>query len=317
MNIDYSLPCRSSNYRAGNNERDFIVMHYTGNDNTTAWQNAHYFATSKVEASAHYFIDNDSIYASVPEDDTAWAVGVRYGNAPYWGSCKNNNSISIELCTFGGEIQGPTIDKAAELVRHLMSKYGVPIDHVVRHYDVCAKCCPAPWVGGAREDLWTLFKLYVLGVSGEGAPTPIVNPTPAAQSIQVVANFAIACGQQCANQFVGHDFIAADGIIGPATRRMAIRVLQHALNLDYNAGLVEDGICGTKTKAAIGQHYVQRGERQYMVTFVEILALLHGKDPHGVEYPGTYGSGLASAYNTDYIDRNGFLFILGLLGCEV
>ena len=98
---------------------------------------------------------------------------------------------------------------------------------------------------------------------------------------------------------------------------MAIRVLQHALNLDYNAGLVEDGICGPKTKAAIGQHYVQRGERQYMVTFVEILALLHGKDPHGVEYPGTYGSGLASAYNTDYIDRNGFLFILGLLGCEV
>ena len=54
-----------------------------------------------------------------------------------------------------------------------------------------------------------------------------------------------------------------------------------------------------------------------MVTFAEILALLHKKNPNGVEMPGIYGNGLEQAYNTDYIDRNGFLFILGLLGCRV
>ena len=305
MNIDYSLPCRESNYRKGRNGVSFIVIHYTGNDNTTAWQNAHYFATSKVEASAQYFIDNDSIYASVPEGDTAWSVGVKYGNAPYWGICKNNNSINIELCTFGGEIQGPTIDKAAELVRHLMNKYGVPIDNVIRHYDVCAKCCPAPWVGGTRNDLWGLFKLYVMNISGGGdLPAPVVEPTPQGQDAQQYNKFIIACGQQGANDFVGHDYITVDGIVGPATRRMKVRVLQHAMNLDYGAGLAEDGIWGPATEAALGNHYVRLGEKQYLVSAIQIFLLIGGHDPHGVEYPGIFGNGLASAANTDYCDRN-------------
>lgn len=160
LNIDYSLPCRETNYRKGNNGRQYIVIHYTGNDGSTAWQNAHYFHESKVEASAHYFIDNDSIFASVPEDDTAWSVGVKYGNAPYWGICKNNNSINIELCTFGGVIQEQTVNNAVELTKHLMNKYGIPLDNVIRHYDVCAKDCPLPWIRGG-DWLWGIFK-YML-----------------------------------------------------------------------------------------------------------------------------------------------------------
>lgn len=144
-----------------------------------------------------------------------------------------------------------------------------------------------------------------------------VQPNPEVIDWEAVKRFVIACGQQSANDFVGHDLIQVDGIVGPATCRMAIRVLQHAMNLDYNAGLEEDGLYGTKTSNALGNHYVKKGETQYMVTVLEILALLHSKDPHGVEYPGTYGSGLASAYNTEYVDRNGFVFVLALLGCRV
>lgn len=134
---------------------------------------------------------------------------------------------------------------------------------------------------------------------------------------EAIKRFVVACGQQSMNDFVGHDLISVDGIVGPATCRMAIRTIQHAMNKDYNSGLAEDGLWGTKTSNALGKHYIKKGEKQYMVTFAEITALLHGKDPKGVEYPGTYGSGLESAYNTDYIDREGFLFILGLLGCKV
>lgn len=144
-----------------------------------------------------------------------------------------------------------------------------------------------------------------------------VQPNPDTIDWEAVGRFVCACGQQEANDFVGHDFIQVDGVVGEQTRRMAIRVIQHAMNLDYNAGLVEDGIWGSRTSAALGNHYIKKGETQYMVTFAEILALLHKKNPNGVEKPGIYGSGLEQAYNTDYIDRNGFLFILGLLGCRV
>lgn len=326
MNIDYSLPCRESNYRKGNAGRDFIVIHYTGNDNTTAWQNAHYFHESKVEASAHYFIDNDSCFASVPEGDTAWSVGVNYGNAPYMNICKNNNSINIELCTFDGAIQSPTVDKAVELTRHLMDKYGIPLDHVVRHYDVCRKICPAPWVGEG-DILWNFFRIMVANRDGSVVtPAPSVELTPQGQQARQINDFAVACGQQCANNFIGSDFLIPDGVVGDKTRKMAIRVLQHAMNLNYHDGYVnnslkvklsEDGVYGPKTNAALSGHYVEKGERQYMVTALEIYMYLFSKDPKGVEYPGKYGDGLAAAVTQERVDSNGFKFILGLLGCDL
>ena len=75
---------------------------------------------------------------------------------------------------------------------------------------------------------------------------------------------------------------------------MKSRVLQHAMNLDYKAGLVEDGKFGSASKNALGSHYVKKGEKQYMVTAAEILMYLNGYNPNGVEYPGTYGNGLVN-----------------------
>ena len=42
------------------------------------------------------------------------------------------------------------------LVRQLMSKYGIGPDHVLRHYDVTGKNCPAPWVLVPAD--WMEFK---------------------------------------------------------------------------------------------------------------------------------------------------------------
>ena len=44
-----------------------------------------------------------------------------------------------------------TIKNALDLVRSLMNKYNVPLDHVIRHYDVNGKPCPAYWVD---DTLW-------------------------------------------------------------------------------------------------------------------------------------------------------------------
>ena len=64
---------------------------------------------------------------------------------------------------------------------------------------------------------------------------------------------------------------------------------------DYNAGLEIDGAAGTKTYSALGNHTVRRGETQYMVTALEVLLLMNGYNPHGVEIPGEFGDGCAKA----------------------
>lgn len=107
-------------------------------------------------------------------------------------------------------------------------------------------------------------------------------------------NKVIKNGQVHANNFAATG-IATDGIRGAATIKAAKKVLQQGLNLDYRAGLEIDGEIGILTHRALGNHYVEYGEKQYMVTVLEILLMLKGYETSGVESPGTYGSGLKSA----------------------
>lgn len=104
----------------------------------------------------------------------------------------------------------------------------------------------------------------------------------------------IKTGQKSANKFVGCN-IAVDGIRGDETRKAAVKVVQTALNKDYGVDLAVDGIWGSATDRAFGSHYVKVGETQWMVTALEILCYLKGKDAKGIEYPGTFGQGLKKA----------------------
>lgn len=101
-------------------------------------------------------------------------------------------------------------------------------------------------------------------------------------------------GQIHANNFVNAG-LDPDGHRGPATIIGGIKVLQHAMNLDYNAGLVIDGSFGHASQAALGNHYVKKGEVQYMVTAAQILLMLRGYNPNGVECPGSFGNGCEAA----------------------
>ena len=144
----------------------YLVLHYTGNDGDTAANNAAYFQRNVVKASAHYFVDDTTVYRSVPDLRAAWAVGgQKYANADktggggMYGRITNTNSISVELCDTirNGRYQASeaTLANAAALCRDLMARYGIPLERVYRHFDVTGKHCPSYMIDGAK---WAAFK---------------------------------------------------------------------------------------------------------------------------------------------------------------
>ena len=155
-----------SNYGGKRSTADikYIVIHYTANDGDTDEGNGNYFANNIVGDSAHYFVDDDSITRSVPDDYIAWAVGgskYKYTKGgTFYGKCTNANSISIELCDTKKngvyDFTEATMKNAADLVKLLMEKYTVPVERVIRHYDVTGKVCPKPFVDD--EKAWKEFK---------------------------------------------------------------------------------------------------------------------------------------------------------------
>ncbi|MEE0840570.1 MAG: N-acetylmuramoyl-L-alanine amidase, partial [Acutalibacteraceae bacterium] len=83
------------------NKIKYIVIHYTGNDGDTDENNGKYFKNNIVKASAHYFVDDDSVTQSVPDKYVAWSVGGnKYsscsttGGGKFYGTVNNTNSIS-------------------------------------------------------------------------------------------------------------------------------------------------------------------------------------------------------------------------------
>lgn len=135
---------------------NYIVIHYTSNLGDTAKNNADYFAREALnyKASAHYFVDENEIWASVPVYRIAYHCGAKtYKHA----HCRNSNSIGVEICMTdkNGCIRMDSIRKAAELVRWLMKEYSIEPENVIRHYDVTGKDCPAPMV--ENPALWAQF----------------------------------------------------------------------------------------------------------------------------------------------------------------
>lgn len=158
----------SGNYGGSRNASQirYLVYHYTGNDGDRAANNAKYFQNNIVKASAHYFVDDTTVWRSVPDLKVAWSVGgSKYANADktgggtMYGVITNTNSLSIEMCDTirNGVYQASeaTLANAAELGRELMEKYGIPIENVYRHFDVTGKHCPSYLINAQK---WAEFK---------------------------------------------------------------------------------------------------------------------------------------------------------------
>ena len=176
MNIKF-IAADPSNYyhgRSGNSIK-YIVVHYTANNGDTAAGNGNYFSSPNRKASAHYFVDENSVVQSVKDSDGAWHCGgsLESSHHPYRNICTNKNSIGVEMCSdkVNGKyvITAVTVDRTVELVKMLMKKYNIAADHVIRHYDVTGKYCPEPWV--RDQSKWANFKVRL--TAPEKPVTPV------------------------------------------------------------------------------------------------------------------------------------------------
>lgn len=157
------------------NHIKYIVIHYTGNDGDKAAGNARYFQTAGRGASAHYFVDSTAVYQSVSDLNVAWSVGgpkyqdcTKTGGGKLYKVASNANSLSIEICddNKNGKIEPSeeTLQNVVALVKQLMAKYQVPLERVIRHFDVNGKHCPEYYL---EEKAWSAFKSRI----APGAPT--------------------------------------------------------------------------------------------------------------------------------------------------
>lgn len=171
MNIIQFLCNKYSN--SSNRKIKYIVVHYTASAGGKAKGVANFFKTSTRKGSAHYVVDDTSIYQCVPDNKVAWSVGdnQKYpckGGATLKGICTNTNSISIEMCCHKKSTKtlnatdtdwyfdDKTLENTIWLVDMLQRKYGVSINNVIRHSDVTGKYCPNPFV--MHSEQWNSFK---------------------------------------------------------------------------------------------------------------------------------------------------------------
>ena len=178
INKRYTTINRESRYGA---PKKYIVIHYVGAV-SSAEANARYFATGYRGASAHYFVDEEEIWQSVPLKYAAWHCGggyqdygTKYGGGKYHGKCTNYNSIGIEMCLYKKDgkyrLKKATVANTEALVKKLMKKYNIPEERVIRHFDVTGKSCPyIYWSNGYLIDFgqsasctWGKFRDRITG----------------------------------------------------------------------------------------------------------------------------------------------------------
>ena len=153
---------RRDRYTAGGNSKKYIVVHNTAST-ASAYAEARNLHNNPGQSSFHYTLDGEDIYQCVHDYDTAWAVGKWSGTVEY---IRNNESISIEVCSPGTEFTQAEKDQLRWLVHDLMSAYGIPASRVVRHWDCHSgrKECPK-FYAGSNNAAWTKLHAYI--TSGE------------------------------------------------------------------------------------------------------------------------------------------------------
>lgn len=264
----------------------YIVIHYTGNDGDTDENNSKYFKNNIVKASAHYFVDDDSITQSVKDNYIAYSVGGSLyndykttGGAKFYKECINTNSISIELCDSvkDGKVypSNKTIANAIDLVEMLMNKYDIPKENVIRHFDVTGKKCPAYWCGNeSKNSLWkTAFHNKISSTTSTSNTTNNTSTTSKNNSSsKTTTTGSLYTKTQFIKDIQKAIKAKVDGIAGSETlsktvtvsatkNRMhaVVRPIQKYLNsLGYDCGTV-DGIAGAKFKKAVVKFQKAKG----------------------------------------------------------
>jgi len=144
--VDQQFIKKDGQSRTGNKIRrvNDIVIHYVGNEGSTAQANRDYFNSNKSTVSSHFVVGlQGEVIQCVPLDE--------------WSSASNNrnkDTISIEVChpTENGKFNDVTYARVVELTAWLCDEFRLDEKDVIRHHDVTGKLCPLYYV--EHEDAW-------------------------------------------------------------------------------------------------------------------------------------------------------------------
>lgn len=135
----------------------YLAIHFTAGSSSAAGRAR---SVKRVfeqrQASADFAVDDAEMVQFNPDlrNYYCWAVGDKKA-AGSIADAFNRNTISIEICSTlqrGTSVEMPNHEgwsftdaalvNAARLAKMLMAKFGIPIERVVRHYDISGKLCP-------------------------------------------------------------------------------------------------------------------------------------------------------------------------------
>lgn len=143
----------------------YLVIHFTAGTKSVSGTalNGIYNTFMSRSASADFAVDDVDMVQFNPDlkNYYCWAVGDKKNayssGGTLYGKVTNKNSISIEICSTCSPVNNTTLNaanhkgwsfseaalnNAVKLAKILMNKYNIPLNNVVRHYDVTGKLCP-------------------------------------------------------------------------------------------------------------------------------------------------------------------------------
>ncbi|AGB62631.1 putative N-acetylmuramoyl-L-alanine amidase [Bacillus phage phiAGATE] len=154
-------------YKDGYNPCKYIVVHETANTKAGADAQAHANLQkngNSREASWHYQVDDKGVIQSFDDRKQCWHAGSRV---------YNQNAIGIELCVNSGGDFKKTVDNAAELIKMLMNKYGIPVKNVLTHKETSGgKDCPHFLRSGSKGVTWAQLISKISSTSSSSGKTP-------------------------------------------------------------------------------------------------------------------------------------------------
>lgn len=168
----------------------YLAIHYTAGASSTPGRakNMKVSWEKTKRASADFGVDDGTMvqFNPDPKNYYCWAVGDPKTGAVKCLDSANRNTISIEICSNlkpgtsaavpnheGWYFTEASLNNAAKLAKILMKKFNIPIERVVRHFDISGKICPGVpgWTTGrlftingkrtseySNEDAWLAFK---------------------------------------------------------------------------------------------------------------------------------------------------------------
>lgn len=168
---DDPLPVRIT--KSANRKPQYLAIHYTAGASSTAGKAQSVYNTfMNRSASADFAVDDKEIVQFNPDIDNYYCWSVGDAKNPYstggslYGKATNKNTISIEICSTresgtttdaanhnGWSFTDAVLKNAANIAKIIMKKYNIPIERVVRHYDISGKLCPGV-IGWNNETIY-------------------------------------------------------------------------------------------------------------------------------------------------------------------